>query len=355
MGAGYAIQIRGAPDPDLGTVASLEVHESIGEPTRFRLSYGLDIAAGDLPLLKDDRLAPGTLIAILAPDGSGTACLVKGPVHAQHIHLEHGGEGSTLDVMGADTSITMDRENKAALWSDLTDSDAVTQILGGYSLAPDVDTTPAQHPESKHVLVQRETDLAFIRRLARRNGFLFWITCDSDGATETAHFKRPPVETSAAQELVINLDEPEANLATLDISWDVERPTSATAAQLDLNDKSTIDGSVTASPLAPLGALGFSDIASDSRALHLFAPVDDAGDLNARGEGALIESSFFIRARGKTTADNLGGVLRAHTVVNLRGAGSRHSGKWLCASVRHLINDVEHRMEFELIRNGWET
>jgi hypothetical protein len=32
----------------------------------------------------------------------------------------------------------------------------------------------------------------------------------------------------------------------------------------------------------------------------------------------------------------------------------RHSGKWFCASVRHTLDAVGHRMEFELIRNGWE-
>jgi hypothetical protein len=163
------------------------------------------------------------------------------------------------------------------------------------------------------------------------------------------------VDDEPANDLIINLEDPEANLASLDISWDVERPTSAVAAQLDLSDKSNIDGAVAASPLTPLGSQALSDVAPDTRALHLFAPVDDAGDLQARGEAALIESSFFIRARGKTTADNLGGVLRAHTVVNVRGAGSRHSGKWFCASVRHTIDDVDHRMEFELIRNGWES
>ena len=82
------------------------------------------------------------------------------------------------------------------------------------------------------------------------------------GATETAHFKPPPVDAAPAQDLVINLQDPEANLATLDILWDIERPPSASAAQLDLNDKSTIDGSVEASPLTPLGAQALSDIAA---------------------------------------------------------------------------------------------
>jgi hypothetical protein len=175
------------------------------------------------------------------------------------------------------------------------------------------------------------------------------------GATETAHFKLPPVDADPAHDLIINLNTPDSNIATLDIEWDVEQPTSATASQLDLNDKSTIDGDILSSPLNPLAANALSDIVTDTRSLHLYAPVDDAGDLQARGEGALIESNFFIRAHGKTTRANLGGVLRALMVVNVRGVGSRHSGKWFCESVRHSIDDIEHRMEFALVRNGWET
>lgn len=354
MAAGFSILFSNAPDPELGAPASVEVFESVGNPTTYRISYAVDIVEGDLPLLQDARLAPGTPVAIFAQTAAGLPCLVKGPITAQQIHLAHGGAGSTLDVLGVDSSIAMDREDKSALWEG-TDSNAVTQILGTYGLTPEVDTTAAAHAEAKHVLIQRETDLAFVRRLARRNGCLFWVTCDDTGLVETGHFQRPPLDAEPAAELVINLADPPANLDALDIVWDIERPTSATASQVDLAADSDIAGDVAQSPLAPLGAQGLAAIAAGTRTLHLHAPVDDAGDLQARGEGALNEAAFFLRARGQTTAQALGAVLRSHTVVNLRGAGRRHSGRWFCASVRHTLDEVEHRMEFELVRNGWEA
>jgi phage protein D len=354
MGAGYSILFDNAPDSELGSPSSIEVHECLGSPVRFRLTYGVDIVEGDLPLLADARLSPGKIISIFSQTAAGLPCLIKGPVTSQQIHLVHGGAGSVLEVSGADTSITMDREDKAALWTG-SDSSAIQQIVGTYSLVPDVETTSAMHDETKHVLVQRETDLAFVRRLARRNGCLFWVACDDTGLIETASFKRPALDGEAVNELIINLTDPVANLASLDIAWNVERPTSATALQVDQGSLSDIDGAVAQSPLSPLGAQGFAAIATGTRALHLHAPVDDAGDLQARGEAALIEAEFFVRARGTTTAQALGDVLRSHTVVNLRGAGARHSGKWFCASVRHTLDDVGHRMDFELIRNGWEA
>ena len=352
MGLGISIRVDDAPDETVAAANSVMVSERIGQPTYLRLDYSLDIADGDLPLLKESKLGPGSNISVLVPTADETHCLVKGPVYGQEIHFEHGGAKSTLSVLAADSLIKLDREDKVVEWKDLTDSSAVQSILGS-DFVPDIATTAAGHQELKHTLIQRETDLAFIRRLARRNGFLFWLTCDAEG-TETAHFKRPPLEGDAVCDLIINLSDPKPNVTVLDISWDVERPTKAEAAELDLNSKSDITGDVERSPLTALGGSGLADIVSNPYVTHLYAPVDDSGDLQARSEGALIDASFFVRATGTTSLTTLRKVLRAHTLVNLRGAGSRHSGLWFCSAVRHIIDVSEHRMEFELIRNGWK-
>ena len=87
--------------------------------------------------------------------------------------------------------------------------------------------------------------------------------------------------------------------------------------------------------------------------MHLFAPVDDAGDLQARGAGLLVEADWFIQATCQTSLESLGGLVRAHTVVEVRGAGSRHSGKYFVAAVRHTIDSTAHKMDVTLVRNGW--
>lgn len=350
MGLGIAITVDGSPDAELAEASRVEVEERMGETTTFRLHYPLDISEGDLPLLTDGRLDVGSELSILVSVGGRNECLVKGSVHGQRIHLEHGGAGSTLEVSGSDNTVVMDREARSAVWSDVTDSDAVSSILNNYGYTPDVETTSASHQEDKHVLVQRATDLQFVRRLARRNGFLFWVTSDAQG-TETAHFKRPPLGGTAAAELVINLDSP--NIRALDIEWDVECQTSVEAMQLDLNTKEDIDGGAEESPLEALGASSLKEVTGDTRSAHLTAPSDDAGDLRARGEGMLIEAGWFVRATCETSLERLERLVQAHTVVQVRGAGSRHSGRYFVAAVRHVIDAVAHRMEIELVRNAW--
>lgn len=352
MGLGIAIRVNDAPDDTVNAALSAEVTERIGQPTHYKIQYGLDSSGGDFPLLREGKLGPGSELSILAPSASGTQCLVKGPVYGQQIRFEQGGSGSILSVLGADSLIKLDREDKAAAWSNLTDSAAATAILSQAGFIADVDTTQAGHYELKHTLIQRETDLAFVRRLARRNGNLLWLTCNELGI-ETAHFKRPVLQGNADCELVINLNEPRSNVTSLELSWDVERPTRANAAELDLNNKSNITANVQRSPLKTLGTRAFADIATGTRAAHVSAPVDDNGDLQARGEAALIDASFFVQAHGATTASALGKLVRSHTLVHLRGVGGRHSGLWFCSAVKHSVDATEHRMEFELIRNGW--
>ena len=351
MGLETVINVNDQPEPELADAARIEVVERVGAPTTFRLEYDLDISSGDLPRLVDARLDPGALLAILAPDRTGAlSCLVKGPVHGQQIHLRHGGAGSTLAVLGADTAVIMDRETRTAQWADVTDSDVVRAILANYGYRVDVETTSAGHFTGKHTLLQRDSDLRFVQRLARRNGFHFWVSCDDQGL-ETAHFRRPALDGAPGADLIINLDNP--NLETLDIHWDVERPTSVIGAQLDLNSLEIIDGSAAISPQTLLGDLGLQAITGDTRSLHLLAPVDDAGDLQARGSGLLAEADWFIQVTCQASVHNVGLPVRAHTVVNLRGAGSRHSGKYFVAGVRHVIDATAHRMEISLARNGW--
>jgi phage protein D len=350
MGLGIGITYNDVGDELLASADLVEVDQYLHEPSQYRLHYGIDIVDDDIPLAVESKFDPGALISVLVP-GDETACLIKGPVYRQQIGLQHGGEGSSLILHGGDSRLLMDREARSVVWSDVTDSDAVTTIVSGYGFTSDVETTGAGHYEDKHTLVQRDTDYVFIKRLARRNGFLFWIDCDESGI-ETAHFKRPPLDGDAALELIINLVD--ANIQSLDIEWDVERPTSSEARQVDASGITDISGDVGAPPLAALGTDSLQQITGDIRSLLVSAPTDDAGDLTARAEAAVIEAEWFVSAHCVTSFAKLADrVVFPGQIVNVRGAGSRHSGKYLVDSVKHRIDEVNHRMALNLIRNAW--
>ncbi|MBK9036240.1 MAG: hypothetical protein IPL61_34185 [Myxococcales bacterium] len=352
MTANLAILASGADAGDLASSAvRVEVCERIGEPTTYRIQFQLVEADGDFPLLADGRLGPGAELTIGTHVGDVDHVLVQGQVHGQRLRFRHGAHDSWVDVSGGDKAFELDREVKAKVWSDVTVSDAITTILSGYGVTADVDAIATSHPETGHTLVQRDTDLRFVRRLARRYGNWFWFTTDATGVT-TAHVKRPQLEGAQEATMTINVANPV--LAEVELEWDVERPGAAIGKQVGLADLATIDGQVSRSPLRLLGTQALTDVAP-ARQTAVVAPVDAVGDLQARAEATLIEGGWFIRARGSTSTRALGAVLRTHTLVALDGLGRRHSGGYVVASVRHVIDGDGHVMDFELVRNAWEA
>lgn len=352
MPRGCEVLPNGAPDPALPQPSRVEVTEAIGASTTFCLFFDFHIEDGDLPLLKDDRFGPEAEIALRVPDGDATAVLVRGPVTQQRIAVVTGGEGSVLEVIGADATVTLAREHKVHVWPSVSDSSAISELLG--SLSPRV-TLPSTvtHVETKNALVQRETDLHLVRRLARRNGCWFWLEYEPVSARASARVERPPVGESPALKLYLAGEDRNLDAAT--IEWDSERVVAAAADNRDVFGATDMDGSVDRSPLACLADKPLADIVKEAREARLTVPVDDAGDLIVRSEAALIEAAWFVRVTLSVCARVLKRVVRSHTVVELHGAGTRHSGKYLVSRVMHRIDDSDHWMDVTLIRNGWNA
>ncbi len=352
MPQGCEVLPNAAADPSLAQPARVEITEAVGASTTFSLFYDFHIEDGDLPLLKEDRLGPEAEIALRVLDGDAPTVLVRGPVTRQRILVVTGGAGSVLEVIGADALVALGREHKVHVWSSTTDAAAITELLGAAGLAPQVNLpSTVVHVEAKHALVQREPDLHLIRRLARRNGCWLWLEYDPVAATPTVHVERPPLNQPAS--IQFHLAGAERNIDEATIEWDVERVVATDAANRDAFGATDMDGAVERSPLTGLAEQALADIVSKPRKARLSVPVDDAGDLQVRSEAALIEDGWFVRATLKARVRVLKRVVRAPSVVELHGAGSRHSGKYLVARVVHQIDDDDHWMDVTLIRNGW--
>lgn len=336
-----------SPGASVGTVQEIEVLESLGEPTRFRYRVAAPVADGDIPALARSGYDPGATAIVIASN----APMMHGVVTGQRVHLSGDSETSWIDVIGTDRSVEMDREAKVTSWQFMRSSDVVTIICATYGLIPNVEPTGTFHSPLTHELVQRGTDLAFVRRLARRNGCWFWISVNALGL-EVANFKAPPVSTAAVTTLSLHLEH--SAFDELDLEWDADRPTSVTAAGLGVDDLETIDASVESSSVSPMASQGLASINGGRSALSV-APGDDAASLTGPAQALLTDAGFFVRAMGTTTHSRVGRALHAHEVVRLDGLGRRHSGNWLVAQVRHLIDAVSHRMECTFVRNGWEA
>jgi hypothetical protein len=329
------------------------VYEKIDENTHFKLHFVVDVCDGDIALSLRNITANGTILSVLVQTDNGLACLVKGPVLQQESNLVEGGAGSWVRVEGEDFGYVMDLTTQFRVTDSGTDADIVSQIISSYpDMTADVEATPSStHDENNHSHVQRESNLSTIKTLARRNNYHFWITVDENGQG-TGHFRPKSLLGETTADLIVNAEY--NNIDALTVNADSRRPTQTVGLQVNLRTREIMGDNTTLDDPA-LGAENMTTaVGSNAQTRHLAATVDDAGAMQRRSEAALGENQWFINATCRTSVHRLcNKLIRFHTLVNLAGAGDRHSGKYYVTGVKHTIDAAAHAMELELARNAW--
>lgn len=383
MSSSYQLLLGGQPaDPDLVTLlASVDVEESMDLPAAIQLAVPLTRATdGDFTYINDSRFAPMANLAVVATPASDSAagalggavgavasalgggsapasqCIFDGYVLSQKIHLETGAAKSRLTVWGQDASWLMNVTEKTREWIDLTDADVAAAIFAEYGITPadeNSDDDSPSHTEDGHSLMQRGSDIQFLRTLARRNGKLCRVVCTDEPGQRTGYFAKPSLDGDPA--VTISLNDPQNwTVSTLDLDWDATRPTAVIARQALFTDADPAGAAADTSDsgLTLLGNRGLGDFTGQAMTVLLAAPVDDAGELTLRAEAVLREADWFVRGEGEADVERLGAVLRAGMLVSLDGIGAVHSGNYLVWSVRHRITQQSHTMKFTLVRNA---
>jgi len=355
----FAILISGQEARDLeAAISELEVEENADMPGAFSISLPLNrSSAGDYDLVNDTRLAPLSNVCVTAGASDGqTHCLIDGYVLSQTVHLDTGTVNSTVKIWGQDATWLMNTTEQVKEWVDVSDGQVANAIFANYGVNPDdnnlSDDSPT-HTEDAHSLMQRATDAQFLRRLARRNGKLFRVYCTDTPGQRTGSFAKPSLDGDPATVLTLN-DATAATVDSVDLTWDIMRP-SATIARQALftdSDQDGAGGTTTDSGLDPLEAQDLPTFAGTTVTSVLTTTVDDGEELTDRAQSVLREAGWFVRCQGTADANRLGSILRAGTVARLDAAGSVHSGKYFVWSVRHKITAEKHTMDFVLVRNA---
>jgi phage protein D len=360
MSATFQFLLNGDPADDklLAAMGPLEVEENADLPGAIQLTIPVDNDGnGDLTYVNDPRFQPfSNLAVVVTPGGQSSECIFDGYVLTNKLHLQKGTTGSTLQVWGQDASWLMNLEENAKEWVDVTDADVANSIFGNYGITPSDDNTSddsPSHTEDTHTLMQRASDIQFLRLLARRNGKLCRVACTDTPGQRTGYFAKPNVDGDPV--VTLELNDPTAwTVDALDFEWDVSRPTEVQAAQALFNDSDEDGVSVdlTDSGLDLLDDQDLATFSGQTMTVMLTAPVDSADELTLRAESVLREAGWFVRCSGQADVARLNAVLRVGSVVQINGAGSLNSGNYFVWSVRHTIDRQSHKMNFVLVRNA---
>ena len=303
----------------------------------------------------------GALESVLGGSGdSGLHTVFNGYITAFQFHLGDDPRNSFVEIGGADSSVLMSLEEKITTWPQMSDSDIAIQIVAGYGVAVQADSTGVTHTET---IVQRATDLQFVRDLARRNGMEFYFETDDSGAL-MAYFRDPQLDAAPQPDLAVHFGV-DTNLKSFSVNMNGLRPLNVKTEQMDVDSNSANSEQVSDVSLTKLGDKDASDLVSNTlsnlvtpkdqlaQTLVLGPPSSDDSELKIIAQAVRDEAGWFINATGEINSDAYQAVLRPRRLVLVKGAGSAFSGKYYVTKVTHEVKaDGSYSQKFEARRNA---
>lgn len=299
--------------------------------------------------LEDERIKPWAKVTISVNVSDEDQEILTGYITQLKPHIAPDENGSYLEIYGMDPSCLMSLEEKVKVWPNMSDSDIAGQIFAEYNLIPEVDDTGVIHDEALATITQRDTDIQFLKRLARRNGFECFVSAES------GFFRKPVLEGEALPFLAAHFG-CETNLIAFDAKLNTLRPTKVEMHQIDPVAKEVQDSVVEAGEQALLGRDRAESVAAPNGIVpRLFvrqAVSVNQPEMDNFCRALFDEAEWLIEATGEVETVLYGAVLRAKSLVPIKGVGETFSGTYYITNVKHLFKVDKYTQQFRARRNA---
>ena len=275
-----------------------------------------------------------------------------------NVEVQAGGQGSsgTVTVTGEDLTKVMDTQDFSGLPFPAMPIEARVALLCAKYAAFGIIPLPipilfpdVQIPIDK-IPAQKGTDLEYIRELAGKVGYVFYIEPGPTPGTNIAYFG-PEIKIGVPQP-ALNIDmDALTNVESLNFTFD---PTKGVLPIVFIQNQLTrvpIPIPIpNINPLQPpLGVLPTPianlKILKDTAKLNPMQAI-------SRGLAEAKKSQDSVSATGSLDVLRYGRVLKARGLVGVRGAGLAYDGLYYVQSVKSILKRGEFKQSFTLTRNG---
>lgn len=263
---------------------------------------------------------------------------------------------TTLTLEGRATSVLMDREAKTRAFENMSRADvarAIAEEHGYEGTLVDIEDTG----EVLDVINQTgETDARFLRRLASREEFEFYV---DDGGF---HFHERRQDSAPTHVFTWYADPGRGDLLSVNVESDlVRRAGRVTVRGRDPLQRSTVEASATA---------GTADRTTISEVVEVVDPETGSTSLETRNATATVHPTSvttearaqresqarFRRAERATVKLSIRVVgdptIHAKSIVEVRGISGLLSGKYYVQEAKHVISASGYVCELKLTRDG---
>lgn len=349
----YRLYLGGAQADEIGLARVEELRVDLAvdmaAEARVMIPMGRD-ETGEWPVVLEDELGPESRVRVEVSVGDDAFVpIFDGRVAAQRFELSGGPNESRAIVVAQDESAFMNREDRVRLFQDMAPEDIAANVFAEAGLRPDTDSSGVGAPSLERMTMQRGTDFAFLRRLARASNMAVWVEPDDAQGTSVGLFKRMPIGSDRLPELLVTGRD--RNVNRLVVEMDALAPVEAQAERIDPADLSVLSADADATGRELLGDVATSDFARRG-VVFLASTAPDLSQVEAAAQGTVDRGAWAYSAEGETTTEIYPGLLRPYRVVPVAGAGGRLSGDWFVAEVSHVFTDHGHAQRFALRRNA---
>ena len=308
----------------------------------------------DYGLLKNSALTAKNRVVIAVLIGVVPEVLIDGLITHQQVKTGDAAAPGQLTITGKDVGAAMDLEEKNAEFKNQTDSVIALRIIlqyAQYGLIPAVTPTFDVPIEVDKVPKQAETDLAFLKRLAERNGFVFYIEPVTLGVNK-AYWgveNRLGLPQPALSQDMGSM----TNVKSLSFSQDALEPVSTEGVFVEPFFKLAL-------PIPSLPSLAIPPLAlSPVSAVRKVKMRDTAsqGPATAATRMLAVATNAPLAVTGEGEVDTIryGSILRARRLVGVRGAGLSYDGFYTVQGVTHKVARGEFTQRFKIAREGTGT
>ena len=346
------------PKPLIDALVSVEITESATGQSGFQITFTLadNSILQTLFLLAASAPIPVLRVIIVVTFGGLPQVIMDGIIEHHEVVPDAMTGSAKLVVSGHDLSALMGLIDFSGLpYPGMSPDLRVLTILGKYAAfgvipevipvpTPDIPVPIEQTPS------QKETDLLYIQQLAKEVGYVFYLTPGPLPGTNQAYWG-PQIRVGIPQPcLNVNMDS-WTNVESLNFRY---QPQSSVLPIVFIQEPITkMTLPILIPPVTPFNPpLGIVvPIPQKIEQMKETAQLNPAQAL-MQGMARAVETADVVTGEGTLDVVRYGQVLRARSLVGVRGAGIAFDGMHYVESTTHKLKPGEYKQSFVLKRNA---
>jgi len=264
---------------------------------------------------------------------------------------------ATFTLTGEDLSVMLDLEEKSVEHPAQDETVIAMKLIASYAqygLIPKVIPPTLLDPPLaiERVPVQQDTDLQYLKKMAERYGYVFYITPGPAPLSNTAYWG-PPERLGVPQPaLALNMG-PATNIDSFNVRNNALGPTLLEGKIQDRTTNQSMPVQTFSSLRPPLAALPAWQVNQPNVRRKQFRHSGvNTMQAFAQAQGMTDASIDAVVAEGELDALRYGNLLQPRGLVGVRGAGYLHDGLWYVKRVTHTIRKESYKQRFTLTREG---